>query len=312
MAGRNRVTVVEVAPRDGMQSFEEVVETQKKIDLIDLLSAAGLQVIEVTGFVHPRFIPNLADAEEVMAGITRAPGTLYRGLAPNSRGARRAVDAGVDQILGLTTASEAYTTANQKMTVDQAVDQCLASFEIARANGKGFVMAVGMALWCPYQGEIDPESVLAMIDRGVAAGIGSFVLAGSTGMEGPLEVRQLFARVKDQWPQLELGYHVHNMGGMAPANIVAAVESGATLIEAAICGMGGGVASTVSSGNYPTEDLVRLLESAGWDTGLDTREVIAAARKVEALLRIKSCSHAMIYGTRDDLQTRPGAPSAPD
>lgn len=312
MSGGNSVTIVEVSPRDGMQSFETVVESEKKIAMIDLLSATGIPVIEVTGFARPGFIPNLADAEAVVAGMTRRPGTTYRGLAPNNRGAERAVAAGVDQILGLTTASETYTSANQNMTVRQATDQCLRSYETARNGGVDFVMAIGMAFWCPYEGSVDPMNVMTLLERGVAVGIGSFVLGGSLGMEGPSEVRYLFGRIKSRWPQLKLGYHVHNMAGMAPANILAAIDGGATLIESAICGLGGGVASSVSSGNYPTEDLVRLLNRSDMTTGVETRAVIEVAKQIEKLLGIEANSHAIRFGTRRDVLARSNRqPEAP-
>lgn len=296
-----RVDIVEVSPRDGLQSFPRAVDTKTKIALVDLLSEAGFPVIEVTAFAHPRAIPSLADAEAVMAGIRRRPGTLYRALAPNLKGAQRAVAAGADEILGLATISQTYGRKNQNMSLEQALDEAVRAFDLAQEAGKRFVMALGMAFWCPYEGEIPEDDVLRAVERLHEAGIRRLYLAGSVGMEDPRHVGRLFARLARAFPDCAFGYHVHDRAGFAPANILAALSSGVAWIEGALCGIGGGIAMPGAEpppGNYPTEDLVHLLTACGIDAGLDLTEVLAAAEQTAGLLGLAPTSHAARWGTR--------------
>lgn len=298
------MTVVEVAPRDGLQSFPGWVETDKKIAMINRLSAVGFPVIEVTGFAHPRVIPNLRDAEEVCARISRREGTVYRGLAPNARGARRALKAEVDEVLGLMTVSEAYLRRNQNMSLVDAIEQAGEAFRISDAAGRRFVMALGMAMWCPYEGVIPESKVADLVVRLRNAGIRRFYLAGSVGMEDPRHVNRLFKRLTDSHADCEFGFHVHNLAGYGTANVVAAIDAGVSWIEGSICGIGGGIVmpeSVASIGNLPTEDIVAMLHDMRIETGLDPVEVTAAAKDVADILGIKPLSHAVRSGTRDQL-----------
>ena len=299
------VTVVEVGPRDGLQSFPRWVETDVKVQMIDRLSAAGFPVIEVANFAHPRAIPNLRDAEDVLDRIQRRPGTIYRALVPNARGAERAVAArGVDEMLGLITVSASYLRKNQNMTLDQAVEQGIQAFRIAEKAGTRFVMALGMSFWCPYEGRIPEEQVLALLARFRDGGIRRFYLAGSVGMEDPHQVNSLFHTIRDRWPDVELGFHVHNLAGIGTANILAALDGGATSIEGSICGIGGGMTmpSTMGSvGNLATEDVIYLLNEMRIATGLQTDAVLAASRDVAALLGITPRGHIAHCGTRADV-----------
>lgn len=302
-----RVTVIEVGPRDGLQSFPKPVDTDTKVRLIDRLSAVGLPVIEVTGFAHPRVIPNLADAEAVCERIGRRPGTVYRALVPNARGAERARSARLQELLGLTTVSDTYLAKNQNMTQAQAVDEASKAFRIADKAGMAFVMALGMSMWCPYEGVIAPERTLALIDRFRNAGITRFYLAGSLGLEQPLQVNTLFRRVTDAYPDIEVGYHVHNLSGQGTANIVAALDGGACFIEGAICGIGGGIMmpTTLGSvGNFPTEDVVALLEGLGVATGIDAEALNAASRDVAHMLGIEPKSFAANGATRANVMAQ--------
>ncbi|MCA3179824.1 MAG: hydroxymethylglutaryl-CoA lyase, partial [Burkholderiales bacterium] len=237
-----KTLLVDVAPRDGLQSLPRWVDTDDKVWLCDRLSELGMPVIEVASFAHPRVVPNMRDAEEVFARIRRRPGVVYRGQAPNARGAHRAVDAKVGEMLGLITASETYTRHNQNMGNDQAVEQNLLSFQVAERNGIPFVMAIGMAFWCPYEGPVAEDRVVDLVRRFRDAGIRRQYLAGSLGMEDPAHVNRLFARLYREVPDVELGFHVHNLSGMATANILAALDAGVHWLEGAICGIGGGMA----------------------------------------------------------------------
>lgn len=302
-----KVTVVEVGPRDGLQSFPRWVETDTKVAMIDRLSAAGFPVIEVTNFAHPKVIPNLKDAEEVMDRIERRPGTVYRALVPTARGAARAKHTRCDEMLGLITVSKTYLAKNQNMERDEAIDQGIKAFEIAEKAGAAFVMALGMALWCPYEGRIDETDSLAVARRYYDAGIRRFYFAGSVGMEDPRHVNALFRQATAAFPDAEFGWHVHNLAGMGTANILAALDGGARSIEGAICGLGGGIVmpTTMGSvGNFPSEDIVHMLNEMGIETGVNTKAAMAAAKDIAELLDVEPRSHVTHCGTRADVQMK--------
>lgn len=302
----SRITVVDVSARDGLQSFHRWVDTDVKVKMVDRLSDAGFPVIEVTNFAHPRVIPHLRDAEEVMARITRRPGVVYRAQAPNARGAERAVAAKAGEILGLITVSEAYNLKNQNMTLESGVEAAITTFRIADAASIPFVMAVGMALWCPYEGRIPEDRVVSILDKLRNGGIKRYYLAGSLGMEDPRHVNGLIRMALDRFPDIEVGFHVHNLAGCGTANILAALDAGASFIEGSICGIGGGIMTPTtmgSVGNLPTEDIVHLLNEMGIETGITTSAAVAAARDVAALLDIKPQSYVTAAGTRADVLT---------
>ncbi len=306
-----KATVVEVGPRDGLQSFHRFVETGDKVRMIDRLSAAGFPVIEAVNFASPRAIPNLRDAEAVLERIQRRPGTIYRGLVPNARGAERAAAAHqVDEMVGLITVSASYLRKNQNMTLDQAVEDAIKAFQIADKANARFVMAMGMSFWCPYEGRIPEASVMALVDRFRNAGMRRFYLAGSVGMEDPRHVNGLFTMIRDRWPDLDVGFHVHNLSGLGTANILAALDGGASSIEGSICGIGGGMTmpSAVGSvGNLATEDVVYMLNEMGVATGLDTAAVLAASRDIGTLLGITPRGHVSHSGTRADMMRGQGS-----
>jgi hydroxymethylglutaryl-CoA lyase len=305
----SKMLLVDVAPRDGLQSLPKWIPTEDKVWLCDRLTDLGVPVVEVASFAHPKVVPNMRDAEEVFARIKRKPGVVYRGQAPNVRGAHRAIEAKVGEMLGLITVSETYTLHNQNMTNEACIEQNIQSFRLAEREGIAFVMALGMAFWCPYEGLIPDEAVVDMVGRFRNAGIKRQYLAGSIGMEDPAHVGRLFGKLYDKYPDVELGFHIHNLSGMATANIVAAMDAGCHWLEGAICGIGGGMAipTTVGKvGNFPLEDLVTMLEEMGVDTGLKSAEVIRAAHEIGARLGIPVDSHRGTGCTREDVM-RAGA-----
>ncbi|MFT3779760.1 MAG: hydroxymethylglutaryl-CoA lyase [Ottowia sp.] len=302
------VTIVEVGPRDGLQSFPRPVDTSTKVQVIDRLSTAGLPVIEVTCFAHSRAIPNLADADKVFELIQRRPGIIYRGLVPNAYGAHRAVKARVDEMVGLTIMSPTYLRKNQNCTLDEAAEEAIKAFEIAQQASIRFVMALGGSFWCPYEGLIDRRMVLDMLARLHAEGIRRFYLAGSVGMEDPKHVYELFSSAFDRFPGIELGFHVHNLSGMATANVLAALQAGVSWIETSICGLGGGIAmpgDVGAVGNFPTEDLAMMLELLGIQTGVKAAEIAAASSEIAKILDIEPRSHVGRGLVRDLIQARP-------
>lgn len=303
------ITIVEVSPRDGLQSLPAPIDTETKVRMIDRLSQTGFAVIEVTGFAHPRRIPNLADAEEVCRRIWRRPGTIYRALVPNARGAQRAAACPLDELLGLVVVSPAYLAKNQNMNLDTAIEQAVEAFRIAENAERRYVVALGMAMWCPYVGTIADDDVVAVVRRLRAAGIRNFYLAGSMGLEDPRQVGRLFRFLISHFRDCSFGFHVHDLSGNAPANILAALDSGVSWIESAVCGLGGGIAmpnGVGRVGNFPTEDLVLLLEQMNIRTGLNSGEIIRCAQDVARFLGVPIESHAGTGNTREALLARRG------
>ena len=302
-----RITVVDVSARDGLQSFHRWVDTDTKVKMVDRLSEAGFPVVEVTNFAHPRVIPHLKDAEEVMARITRRPGTIYRAQAPNPRGAERAVAARADEILGLITASEIYNLKNQNMTLEQGVEAALKTFRVADAAHTPFLMAIGTAWWCAYEGRIAPERVLGLMDQLRNGGIKRFYLADSMGLEDPRRINQLIRMTLDRFPDIDVGFHVHNTGGNGAANMVAALDAGASFIEGSICGIGGGImtpTSVAAVGNLATEDIVHILNEMEVETGISTEAAVSAARDIAALLDIRCLSYVSAVGTHSEVMAQ--------
>lgn len=299
--------MVEVGPRDGLQSLDKWIDSDRKVAMIDRLSDAGFPVIEVTSFAHPRVVPMLRDAEDVLARIKRRPGTVYRALVPNKRGALRAIATDIDEILGLMTVSGSYMAKNQNMTVDEAIEAGGECFNVADQAGRAFIMALGMSFFCPYEGLIPQESTLDCVGRLRNLGIRRFYLAASTGMEDPRHVNSLFRRAFERFPDCEFGFHLHEKMGLASANLLAALDAGVTMVEGSICGIGGGIAfpgGTGSVGNLPTEDIVQFLNVMGIETGIETGTALAAARDVAEIAGIPANSRLTTVGTREDAMLR--------
>ena len=302
------IPVVDVTARDGLQSLTRWIDTDTKVKLIDRLSDAGYKTIEVSGFGSERALPMLKDAEQVFERIQRRKGVVYRGLAPNAYGAKRAVFANVDEVIGLTVASATYLKKNQNMDPQKAIDEAIQAFRIADSHQKSYVVAIGMSFWCPYEGLISPDSVLEIIRQFHHAGIRKMYLAGSVGMEDPRRVNELFARVLELYPSIELGFHVHNLSGMGSANILAALDAGASWLEGATCGLGGGIAmpKTLGSvGNYPSEDLARLLEVCGVRTDVTALDALEAAKDIALMLDLEPRTYSLLGCTREEIQRKP-------
>ena len=292
------VTLVDVGPRDGLQSLGRLLPTEEKVWLITRLAQAGFTEIEAVGFVSPKFIPALADAEAVLEALPPLPGVRLRGLVPNARGAERAVRTRLDEVVALITASVRYTARNQNTTIEAAVENALAAQRIADAAGKAFSVAVGMAFWCPLDGVIPQERVDAILARMHAAGVRQVMLAGSMGMEDPRAVHDRFARWMDRFPGLDPAFHVHDMAGLASANVLAAMQAGVRRFETSICGLGGGVATPEAIGNMASEDIAQMMELCGVATGVEAEAAIACAREVAARLDVRPSGRAALHGTR--------------
>ena len=301
--------------RDGLQSLDRYVPTDDKLRIVDALVRAGFTSIEVTAFVRPDVVPNLADAGELMRRIERAPGVEYRGLVANRQGALRAVDADVDTLVALITATESYARKNQNRGVEELLEITAEVLEVGQEADKPVEIGIAMAFFDPYEGDTPPERIEHIVDRLLDAGAQDLYLATSTGVETPHQVRELVLRLRRRRPHLDIGLHLHNTNGMALATTLLALEAGVTRFEGSLCGIGGGIAlpaGTPPAGNLATEDLVHFLSELGVETGLDTARVVACANEVAGILGITPRSYAAAGGTKADLmrlgQLAPGGP----
>ncbi|MGI9658749.1 MAG: hydroxymethylglutaryl-CoA lyase [Gaiellaceae bacterium] len=294
-----RVEIVEVAPRDGLQAQERHYSVETKVKMLDLLADAGFKRIEVTGMVRPDVIPQLADGAEVFERLERREGVIYRALAPNVKGAQRALDVNADEVLGLIVASDSYNKKNAGMTVEENVEALVKMAELMQGATAPMVVAIGCAMFCPYEGDTPPERILGIIERLEPLGVKSFYLAVSVGLDNPRAAYELTAQIKDRWPDLVLGLHLHNTNGMALATALAAAQAGTEFFEGSICGIGGGIRMPYGMapyGNVATEDLVHMFNECGVETGLDTMRVVDVAREIQKLLELENTHSYALQG----------------
>lgn len=281
----DRVVLREVGLRDGIQSLAAFVATTDKVSLLDALSQTGLMRIEATSFVHPARVPQMADAAEVLEQARRVPGVTYEALVPNLRGLERAAAAGVDGVLIVTAASDAFNLKNLQMTVEQSLT---AVAEVkARSDQLGLASSVGIAtsFGCPYSGEVPLDRLLAIVQRLVDIGICEVSLADTTGMANPVQVERTVGAVLDRFgDRAEFGLHFHNTRGAGLANVLSGLRAGVTIYDASVGGIGGCPFAPRATGNISTEDTVHMLHEMGISTGIDLDALIAVARQAERIL----------------------------
>ncbi|MFC7157416.1 hydroxymethylglutaryl-CoA lyase [Halomarina halobia] len=293
-------TVVEMLPRDGFQRLDEFVPTDEKVEIVDRLSATGVDEIEITSFTHPRAVPTLRDADEVAARVERRDGVTYRALVPNRVGMERAIDADVDKVNALVTVSETYSRKNQNMTVEEILGEIEAICELAADHSVEVEAGMGTSFYCPYEGRVPRDRTLDVVDRVVEAGVDEVTLATTMGLANPVQVAETFGAVFERHPDLDAGLHLHDTNGMSLANTLAAMECGVSRFDASVCGLGGGVVlpgEMSGVGNTPTEDLVHMLAAMGVDANADLGRVTDVARDVRDRLELSTASHVLAGGT---------------
>jgi hydroxymethylglutaryl-CoA lyase len=279
-----RVTICEVGTRDGFQIEPDFIPTDQKIDVVNLLSAAGLPRIEVTSFVHPKAVPQLRDAEEVMARITRRPGTRYAALVPNEKGAVRAIDARVDAIHTVLSASESHNLANVNMTIAESLDRLGAVLRVAAAAKVHVGCGISTSFGCPFEGDVTLSQLERVVARLVDMGARAVGLADTTGMANPRQVARVLEHLIPRFPDVEWTLHTHDTRAMAIPNILAAMEHGVTNFDASIGGLGGCPFAPGASGNVCTEDLVHCLHAMDVQTGIDLDRLVGVSRRVQEIL----------------------------
>jgi len=280
----SKIIVREVGPRDGLQAESCFVETSRKVDLINRLWECGLKMIESTSFVSPQAIPQLQDAEAVIAGINRPPGSTVSALVGNARGVERALKAGVDEVQVVISASEAHNRRNVKMSIEESLRQLEQAAEKAWSSGLVIRAAIATAFGCPFEGRITYSRIQEMTKALQAMGIKQITLADTAGLGNPLQVYSLVNSFRDDFPELEVALHFHDTRGLGLANSLAGLQAGVTVLEASVGGMGGCPFIPQATGNIATEDLVFMCESMDIATGVDLDRLLETAKWLEEVL----------------------------
>jgi len=280
----DHVRIVEVGPRDGLQNEKQPIATADKIALIDRLSATGLRSIEATSFVSPRWVPQLADAAEVYAGIQRRAGVAYPVLVPNLQGYERARAVEVQEVAVFTAASETFNRTNTNAGIDESLERFAPILAQAAADGvrvRGYVSTV---LGCPYQGEVAVSEVVRVARALHQMGCYEISLGDTIGVGTPRKARQMLEAVATEVPMAALAVHFHDTYGQAIANIAACLEAGVRVVDSAVSGAGGCPYAKGASGNVASEDVVYLLRGLGLDSGVDLEALADTGRWLAALL----------------------------
>ena len=297
------VSIREVGPRDGLQN-EDPVPTEGKVRLLDALSATGVRRIEAVSFVHPKAIPQMADADEVWRLANRAAEVRYSALVPNSRGAQRALAAGFTEIEVVVSASDTHNRRNVNRSTAESLDDIAALIALLHDAGASAEVIVATSFGCPYEGDVDPSRVAGIVDRVVADGADRVAFGDTTGMATPRRVRDVVYAVRNHQPAVPVLLHFHNTRGTALANLLTALELGVTEYDASVGGLGGCPYAPGASGNVATEEVVHMLHDMGVATGIDLDALLDAAALAEALVGRQLPSGVLKAGPRSRLSPR--------
>jgi len=291
MSFPTRVRIAEMSPRDGLQNEPgPVIATDLKTGLIERLADCGLTHIESASFVSPKWVPQMGDAAEVMAGINRKPGVRYTALTPNLKGFENALAAGVDEVAVFGAASETFSQKNINCSIAESLDRFAPVMEAAKQHNipvRGYVSTV---LGCPYEGEIAPEQVAKVATALHNMGCYEISLGDTIGVGTPLKAKRMLAAVATQVPMHQLAAHFHDTYGQALANLYAVLEEGIAVIDASVSGLGGCPYAKGASGNVATEDVVYLLEGLGIETGVDLTKLVKTGKWISGQLKRKNGS----------------------
>ena len=275
-----RVRVVEVGPRDGLQNEQRSLPTADKVEFIELLSSAGFEMLEATSFVHPKAIPQLADAADVYARISKRPGVRYPVLVPNARGLERALRAGVREIAVFTAASDTFNRHNINASIEESLENIAQVMQVARREALWTRGYISTCFGCPYEGEVSPTKVLEISLRLMDLGVEEVCLGDTIGVSTPGGVDRVLDPVLARVPRERLGLHFHDTRGTALANTLRALQLGCFIFDASAGGLGGCPYAPGAAGNLATEDLLYMLDGMGIETGVDLDGVVQASRYI--------------------------------
>lgn len=280
----SRVTIYEVGPRDGLQNEHASIPTRDKIRFVEALVAAGLPLVETTAFVHPQAVPQMADAAEVVRGVTPAPGTRYVALVPNLRGYARAIEAGIQEVAVFTAASETFSQRNTRCSIAESLTRIREVTSAAQRDGVPVRGYISTAWHCPYEGRVDPDVAAGLTRNLLAMGIWQVSLGDTIGAATPGEVAALLERLLTGTDTPALALHCHDTRGTALANVLVGLQHGVSTIDASAGGLGGCPFAPGAAGNLATEDLVYMLDGLGIMTGVSLAGVVAASALIEPAL----------------------------
>ncbi len=286
------VKIVEVSPRDGLQNEKNFVPTAIKIELINRLAQAGFQNVESASFVSPKWVPQMADGADVMAGIERRPGVIYSALTPNMRGFEAALAAGADEIVIFGAASEAFSQRNINCSIAESIERFAPVAQAAQQAGLRLRGSISCALGCPYEGETPIATVLDVVGRMQALGVEEFDIADTIGVGTPLKTAQLMQAVAEIIPIERIAGHFHDTYGQALANILASLQVGVHIFHSSVAGLGGCPYAKGATGNVATEDVVYMLHGMGIHTGLDLNALVQTGAWISSQIGKPSTSRA--------------------
>ena len=279
------IKIVEVGPRDGLQNEKALIVTATKLDFIHKLADAGLTFIEVTSFVHPRAVPQLSDALEVVKGLQPRAGVHYSALVPNMKGLDRALESGIQEIAVFTAASSTFTQHNINMTIDESFEAFKPVVERARKEGLFVRGYISTAFYCPYEGKIEKEPVLAVCQRLLDLGVQELSIGDTIGQAVPDDVRQTLGFLLKHLPAEHVAMHFHDTNGLAIENVEASLEMGIRIFDSSAGGLGGCPYAPGASGNLSTDSLVQFLHQQGFETGVDETKLAEASALIRQVLK---------------------------
>jgi len=283
----NKIILEEQGLRDGFQTLEQVIPTKKKLEYIDRLVLAGLTRIQVASFVHPKLVPQMADAETICAQLDKKVGVIYSGLVLNLKGVERGITAGLDHLACSISASNIHSQKNAGLTLDEAKNAFKQMVQLSKSNGITVRGGIQCAFGCRYEGKIDATLVLDMVDHHLDTGIDELALADSTGMGNPKHLGELMYKVVEKAGDIPVILHLHNTENKGYSNFYAATEAGVRIFDTAFGGLGGCPFIKSATGNIATEDTAHTAHQMGYETGLDIHKIAAISSELETMLGYK-------------------------
>ena len=280
----SKISILEVGPRDGLQSEPEILPTEVKKEFITRTIDAGIKQIEVTSFVHPKKVPQMADAEKLVESLPNNDDVTYIGLIMNQRGFERARDCGIDEVGMVIVSTDTYNMKNQNVVTQESIDNWLSIAAEAKSAGIRTSVVIACSFGCPYEGEVDPEHIASIAEQVLEGEPDVLGLADSVGVAVPSQIKRTFSLIKEIAPSIPLRTHLHNTRNTGLANAAAAVEAGVSIIDASTGGIGGCPFAPRATGNIPTDDLLYMLDRSGVETGVDLREVVKTTDWLEEQL----------------------------
>ena len=280
----SKISILEVGPRDGLQSEPEILPTEVKKEFITRTIDTGIKQIEVTSFVHPKKVPQMADAEKLVESLPENDDVTYIGLIMNQRGFERARDCGIDEVGMVIVSTDTYNMKNQNVVTQESIDNWLSIAAEAKSAGIRTSVVIACSFGCPYEGEIDPEHIASIAEQVLKGKPDVLGLADSVGVAVPSQIKKTFSLIKELAPSIPLRTHLHNTRNTGLANAAAAVEAGVSIIDASTGGIGGCPFAPRATGNIPTDDLLYMLDRSGVETGVDLRQVVKTTDWLEEQL----------------------------